>query len=243
MLEIVRRNIDYGVKRIKIYQAGKVFLAPEGVTQLPDEEMLLTLCMSLPGSTDFWYDSKSTVELFDIKREIETLFNTFRVDPGPDVCYDFDRATGHFAYTSKDGTLVEGGIVSDRIARRLDLEQPVWYANIDLGRCYELRAAESRLEPLAEYPASKRDLSLLGSAEVTFADIEKALVRYGGRLLESVVVFDVYRGDTIEKGHTAYGVRLSFRSPERTLTDNEIDRVIEKVVTRLNNELGVELRS
>ncbi len=243
MLEIVRRNVDYGVKRIKIYQAGKVFLAPEGLTQLPEEELILTICMSMPGGTDFWYDSKSTAELFDIKRELEMLFDAFRIDLGPDVCYDFDSATGHFSYSSKAGTLVEGGIISDRIARRYDLEQPLWYAGLDLKRCFELKAEGTRLTPLAEYPASKRDLSLLGPADVGYADIEKALVRHGGRLLESVVVFDVYRGDAIPDDHTAYGVRLSFRSSERTLRDQEIDRVISKVVSRLKDELGVELRS
>jgi phenylalanyl-tRNA synthetase beta chain len=62
-------------------------------------------------------------------------------------------------------------------------------------------------------------------------------------LLESVVVFDVYRGEAIPEDHPAYGVRLSFRSPERTLRDEEIDRVIGKVVSKLKNELGVELRS
>ncbi|MBP2680956.1 MAG: pheT, partial [Candidatus Krumholzibacteriota bacterium] len=64
-----------------------------------------------------------------------------------------------------------------------------------------------------------------------------------GPLLESTMVFDVYRGDNVPKGHTAYGVRLSFRSPDRTLRDEDIDRVIEKIVTTLKNELGVELRS
>jgi phenylalanyl-tRNA synthetase beta chain len=220
-----------------------VFLAPDGVRRLPEEKLVLTLCMSMPGGKDFWYDSKSTVELYDIKREIELLFEAFRVDLGPDVCYDFDRATGDFTFASKDGTLVEGGIIGDRIAHRHDLDQPVWYASVDLETCFELRAPPARLEPLAEFPASKRDLSLVGPGEVTFADIEKALVRYGGRLLESVVVFDVYRGEGVAEGSTAYGVRLSFRSAERTLTDKEIDRVIDKVISRLKNELGVELRS
>ncbi|MEJ2721440.1 MAG: phenylalanine--tRNA ligase subunit beta, partial [bacterium] len=243
MLEIVGRNLDYGVKRIKIYQAGKVFLAPEGLNSLPDEDMSLVICISMPGGTDFWYDSRSTVELFDIKREIELLFDAFRVDLGPDVYYDFDRATGHFSYGSKSGTLVEGGIVSDRMARRYDLDQPVWYAALDVRRCYDLRSTETRPARLAEYPASKRDLSLVGPADVSYADIEKALARHGGRLLESTVAFDVYRGRGIPSGHTAYGVRLSFRSPERTLRDEEIDRVVAKMVSRLREELGVELRS
>ncbi|UCG53658.1 MAG: phenylalanine--tRNA ligase subunit beta [Candidatus Latescibacterota bacterium] len=243
MLEIIRRNIDHGVKRLRIYQVGKVFLAPEGLTQLPEEESTLTLAMSLPGGTDFWYDSRSELELFDIKRELEMLFGSFRVELGSDICYDFDGATGRFTYSSKEGTLVEGGIVTDRVARRYDLDQPVWHASVDLAKCYELCTRQERLEALPDYPASKRDLSLVGPKGVTYREIEKALVRHAGRLLESLVVFDVYRGENIPEECTAYGVRLNFRSAERTLRDEEIDRIIDKVISKLKNELGVELRS
>ena len=61
-------------------------------------------------------------------------------------------------------------------------------------------------------------------------------------MLESLQVFDVYHGDKIDGGQTAYGVRLTFRSPERTLTDAEVDQIIDKVLTRLKNELRIELR-
>ena len=62
-------------------------------------------------------------------------------------------------------------------------------------------------------------------------------------MLESLQVFDVYRGDKIGTGQTAYGVRLTFRSAETTLTDGEVDQIIEKALTRLRNELKIELRT
>ena len=139
--------------------------------------------------------------------------------------------------------LVEGGVVSEAVAERYGFEQPVWHATIDLAVCYGLRSKHGKLKPLADYPMSKRDLSLLTPAGVEYGEIEKALAKHAGRLLESCVVFDVYRGEKIAKDHTAYGVRLSFRAPDRTLRDEEIDQVIDKIVTRLKNELGVELRS
>jgi phenylalanyl-tRNA synthetase beta chain len=199
--------------------------------------------MSRPAGLEFWKHSNSKLDLYDIKEILECVFHAFRIDHGSNLGYDFDAATGRFAWSVKDQIVVDGGVVSDVVAERYDFEQPVWYANLDLTKCYDLRPRQGQLKPLGEYPASKRDLSLVTPAGVEFADIEKSLAKHAGRLLESCVVFDVYRGEKIAKGHVAYGVRLSFRAPDRTLRDKEIDRVIDKTVTRLKNELGVELRS
>jgi phenylalanyl-tRNA synthetase beta chain len=165
-----------------------------------------------------------------------------RIEPAG-LAYSFDTPTGEFSYATKEGWLVEGGVVSEPVANRCGIEQPVWFATFDLAKCYELRALHGRLKDLPQYPASRRDLSLVARPGTGYAEIEKALAKHGGPLLESVMVFDVYRGDNIPRGYTAYGVRLSFRAPDRTLRDEEIDRIIDKVVTTLRVELGVELRS
>jgi phenylalanyl-tRNA synthetase beta chain len=77
---------------------------------------------------------------------------------------------------------------------------------------------------------------------VTYDQVKKCLVKYSGPLLESVQVFDVYRGESLPQGATAFGVRLVFRSADRTLRDTEIDQVLEKVLQKLQNEHGVTLR-
>jgi len=78
---------------------------------------------------------------------------------------------------------------------------------------------------------------------VDWAQIEKTLVKHAGRLLESHWVFDVYRGDSLPDGHTAYGVRLVFRSAAGTLRDADVDGAVAKVVSKLQSDLGVALRS
>ncbi len=242
MIDTVQRNADYGTKRLRLFQAGPVFLAPEGPTKLPEERMVLALVLSQPEGTDFWMNSKTAVDLFAIKAEIEALLRTMKIEPSG-LSYSFDAATGGFSYATKEGALVEGGVVSEAVADRCGIEQPVWFATLDLSKCYEFRGLHGKLKELPEYPASRRDLSLVARPGTGYGEIEKALVKSAGPLLESAVVFDVYRGDNIPRGQAAYGVRLSFRAPDRTLRDEEIDRVIDKVVTTLKNELGVELRS
>jgi phenylalanyl-tRNA synthetase beta chain len=96
---------------------------------------------------------------------------------------------------------------------------------------------------LPEYPSSRRDLSLVAGPGIHFGEIEKSLVKLAGPLLESLKVFDVYAGESLGDDRTAYGVRLNFRSQERTLTDADVDKVIEKIVSNLKKQLGVELRT
>lgn len=243
MLDIVRRNLDQDTKSQRIYQFGKTFLAPDGTGKLPDEHHLLTIMMTMPSGTHFWRRGKEEPDLFEIKAEIEILLRVVMVDPGHDLYYDFDRSSGRFAYRSRRGPVVEGGVVTDRVATRYDFDQPVWHATVDLAALYDMAGGQPSLKPLPEYPASKRDLSLVAPEGVLYDDIEKHLVKSGGQLLESHHIFDVYRGEHVPEAHTAYGIRLSFRSPEKTLTDEGIDRIIDKILAKLKNELGVELRS
>jgi phenylalanyl-tRNA synthetase beta chain len=250
MLQVARWNLDRGQRHLDLYSIGRVFRsAPEaglsaGLSAgLPAEPYQLLILRTRAEGKDFWNDSKETSDLFDIKREIEALCGRFGVDLVRRFSYRFESTTGAFAYGDGRRDLIHGGIVPARLAAHYDLDQAAWYAVIDLQALFEARRRRSAYEPVPEYPPSKRDLSLVTPAGVSYGQIEKSLVKNGGRLLESVQVFDVFQGGNMPDGSTAYGVRLSFRSSEGTLTDADVDTVLAKVIDKLQSELGVVLRS
>jgi len=243
VVELIRRNFDYGMRCVSVFHIGKTFVLSGAETGLPEERWMLLLATTRPDAKDFWNQFKLATDLFDIKAEIESLGMSQNIDIQGRLGYHFDREAGTFTYADRRETVIEGGIVPAGLAHALALEQAVWYAQIDLAKLFQLRSGARKFKPLPEYPVSKRDLSLVTSAGISYGDIEKSLVRSAGRLLESVQVFDVYRGPSLPEAATAYGVRLIFRSPERTLTDAEIDNVLEKVIQKLRSELGVTLRS
>jgi phenylalanyl-tRNA synthetase beta chain len=242
MLQVARWNMDRGQRRLDLYSIGRVFLAA-AEAGLPAEPSQLLVLRTRPEGLDFWNDSKEATDLFDIKREIEALCGRFGVDLGRRFAYRFDPATGAFTYGDGRRELINGGIVPARLGAYYDLDQPAWYAVADLQLLFQARRRRAGFEPVPEYPPSKRDLSLVTPAGVSYGQIEKSLVKNGGRLLESVQVFDVFRGGNMPEGSTAYGVRLSFRSSEGTLTDADVDAVLAKVIDKLQSELGVVLRS
>jgi phenylalanyl-tRNA synthetase beta chain len=248
VIDAVRRNFGYGARDVSVFSLGKVFLTTGGTTQgdgpagLPDERLLLVLVRTRPEGRDFWNQSNKTTDLFDIKREIEAMTVAQGIDIGGRLTYAFDGRSGRFAYKNRKTTVAEGGILPARLAAAYDIDQPLWYGIVDMAALYKIRPGQKRFNPLSEYPASKRDLSLVTPGDVTYDQVKKCLVKYSGPLLESVQVFDVYRGESLPQGATAFGVRLVFRSADRTLRDTEIDQVLEKVLQKLQNEHGVTLR-
>lgn len=243
VLAVIQHNLDRSVRHVHVFHIGRVFLPARGDGVLPREVPTLLIAKSRPAAKDFWSDLKETTDLFDIKREIEVLLTRLRADMGGESTYQFDPATGLFSMDARGGQIVQGGVVSAAMAAAYGLQQPVWYASIDLRALYGCIPERPQYRKVPGFPSVRRDLSLVATGGVRYGEIEKCLVKNAGPLLESVQVFDVYQGDNIVGGDIAFGVRVNFRSPDTTLTDADVDVVLERVIAKLNKELGVSLRS
>ena len=136
---------------------------------------------------------------------------------------------------------------------------PVYYVEseiISLGRVlhiYDMQGSEAALieqrlftfdrkyEGIAKYPAVTRDLSMVMRKDILVGDIEKVFEKRGGKLLESMTLFDVYEGAQIQMGYKSVAYSLAFRAKDRTLEDKDITPIMEKILSDLN-EMGIELR-
>jgi phenylalanyl-tRNA synthetase beta chain len=243
LLDGIARNISYGRRELNVFTIGRVFLRGEHESGLPDEPTHVAMVRTRPRGAAFWRSNGAPADLFEIKAEVEALLSAVRPAAADSWSYDFAPSRGEFLYTNRGRSVGEGGIIPAAAARALGIEQPVWYAAVDLDALFDVESAAATFRPFSEFPASRRDLSLVAPAGVSWAQIEKHLVKVGGRLLESLQVFDVFRGASLGADRTAYGVRLSFRSSEGTLKDSDVDGIVTRIVGKLEAELGVELRS
>lgn len=243
VLDAVARNLAYGLRELSVFTIGRVFLRAEGESGLPDEPTHVLVAHTRPSGAGFWRDPAGAVDLFDVKSEVEVLLDTIHRGAREELSYDFEPVSGRFRYYDRKQTVVEGGIVPAAAARALGIEQAVWTATVNLSALFDMQSGVPTFRPLSDYPTSRRDLSLVAPPGVTWLQIEKHVAKVGGRLLESLQVFDVFRGASIGADRTAYGVRLSFRSNEGTLTDAEVDAVVARIMSKLDGELGVVLRS
>jgi phenylalanyl-tRNA synthetase beta chain len=243
VLDAMAFNLARGRREFYLFSIGPVFLRASEENSLPDERLQLLLARTRPRGASFWRDEPRTVDYFEIKAEVESLLSTHQPAALNELGFAFEETRGSFRYSDRRRVVIEGGIVPEAAARDLDIEQPVWYATLDLSALFQPRGALVSYRPFSEFPPSRRDLSLVAPPGVVWGQIEKNVAKAGGRLLESLQVFDVYRGANVGGDRIAYGVRLSFRSSEGTLRDAEVDAVVGRIIAKLEADLGVVLRT
>jgi phenylalanyl-tRNA synthetase beta chain len=127
-------------------------------------------------------------------------------------------------------------------AAAYDIDEPVYAAELDLDALIEISDLLRHYEPLDKYPAVTRDISLLASEDVTVGRVTSIVTANGGSILESVKLFDVYRGQQIPEGMKSLSFNLVYRASDRTLTDADVAKVHEKILSELSTGTGATLR-
>lgn len=237
MLHVIKRNVPAESEGIRIFETGKVFIPEGDGTGLPREEMRLTAVMARKANPVSWLETRRDVDFFDMKGELESILERLGATWEPERL----PGTGYrFSCVSRGERIAEFGQVPAAALARWDLDGPIFFFDVALDDLAP--AMTERFEGVVPYPAVKRDLCLVAGERVTFGDIRNVLKK---RLkhLESINLFDYYRGERVEEGQRSYTFRVTFRSPQGTLEDAAVDREIEKALTTLGRELGVTLRS
>ena len=137
---------------------------------------------------------------------------------------------------------VMGSVAPARL-KQFGIRQPVFAAEISWPALFELvKRDRTRYRELPKFPEVRRDLALLLDESVAYADLRKSAFRAGKKLLKSVSLFDVYRGDKIPEGKKQYAMSFVIQDPEKTLTDNDVEKFMSKLLAVFTNEYGAVLR-
>jgi len=135
------------------------------------------------------------------------------------------------------------GEVALPLVAEFDLTEPIFVFELDLDRLFEFVPKYKVYAPLPKFPPVIRDLSLVADEEIEAAELEKVIRKAVGALLERIWIFDYFSGKSLPAGKKSIGVRLVIRSEERTLESKEVERIMSRVVNRLEELLKVELRT
>jgi phenylalanyl-tRNA synthetase beta chain len=122
------------------------------------------------------------------------------------------------------------------------MPEDIFIVELDLGLLAEKNIKVPRMQPIPEIPAIRRDLALLVPEKVNHRDIIKIINSEAGKLLEDSHLFDIYQGKGISEGYRSMAYSLTFRDNKQTLTDEQIEPLISKIVEKLGKNLEVELR-
>ena len=232
VLEVLARNWNFRNKAVRIYEFAKVYKKrPDGMA---DEPKILTLG-AYGGGMDF-YTLKGTVEeLCDTLRISGVEYVPVRDDPSyhPGRCaavYSGGEYLGRF------------GQVHPLVAKNYGVSEELYAAELDFPAMFAHRTTELYYAPLPRYPAVMRDISLVCDDALTAGELEKCIRRAGGEYLESVEVFDVYKGANIPEGKKSISFALALRAGDQTLTDDHADEAVAAILDALAREYGAVIR-
>ena len=235
MLTSLATNYNRRNKGTRLYEMGNIYL-PESLPlkELPDERTMFTLGMY--GSGDF----------FDMKGVCEEFFEKIGMKERPEYRPDAGRTylhPGRQADIFYKGTLIGYlGEVHPAVADTYGIGERAYIAVIDIQDVLAFANFNHKYTGIAKYPAVTRDLSMVVPKNVTAGQIEAVLNQRGGKILESVRLFDVYEGSQIREGYKSMAYSVVFRHKDKTLEESEINAVMKKILNGLES-LGIELRS
>lgn len=234
MLSSLSTNYNRKNKNVRLYEIGNIYI-PKALplTELPDERTRFTLGMY--GEGDF-FTMKGVVEEFFEKAGLKK-----RIIYNPDDKKPFLHP-GRQADIVYDGQTVGYlGEVHPVVAGNYGINDRVYYADIDMPYIVELADFDKKYEGIAKFPASTRDISLVTDKSVMIGTMEDAIIKRGGKLLESCSLFDIYEGEQVGEGKKSVAFSLVFRAKDRTLADTEINEIMDKILAELT-KLGAVLR-
>jgi phenylalanyl-tRNA synthetase beta chain len=245
ILETVRTNVAYGMKDLRLFELGKVFIHTKA-DSLPDEKTFLSAVMTGLLDQKQWYCEERSVDFFDIKGIVEALLKAlgipnalFKKDDMPPY-YNPEISSGIYLSDRLIGTV---GQVLPAVMTGLDLEaQTAYIFELDIRALLEWVPETLVFESLPRFPAVFRDISLIVQRQVESVKIQAIVIREGGELLESVHLYDLYEGEKIDRGEKALTLRICYRSKEGTLEGREINRLHEAIIEGIRNETGARLR-
>jgi len=242
LLDMLRRNTLKQNLNLRIFELAKTFV-PQTGADLPQEEEWLVGVMYGHRAEAAWHTPPEEVDFFDLKGVVEKLLEGLLVR---NVGFLGQELPPYFRYgaTVMAGEETAGwlGELLPTVAERLDLTGTLLVFLLNFEVLCRRAEVFPMYTPLPRYPAVYRDVALVVSDGIPAVQVSQALYRHGHPWLEEARLFDVYEGQPIAAGKRSLAFHLTYRDPERTLTDEVVDRHHEALIKALAQELGAELR-
>lgn len=267
-LEVIAHNANRRMSDLALFEFGKVYaLDPQAVSTADaplapySEGYRLALWLSGNSRTEGnWLRPAEEATYYDLKAAVTNVLRRVGLTDGiagARVIFDSESpACGADIFDQEQRILLSGGRfrqpatlgvagrVNPAISQAMDIKAPVFFAELDWEKVFELstRHSSTNFTPLPKTQAVKRDLSLLIDSGVSFAAIANAVAEAERKLLTGVTLFDVYEGKNLPAGKKSYAISLTLQDPEKTLQDKHIEKIMEKVVDTLRHKFQAELR-
>lgn len=242
LLDAARHNVSRGASDLRLFEQGAVYVARDG-EPLPHEHRALGALLHGRLHAPTWGEREPRrADFFAVKALLAAVLDALRID------WAVAPAAEPFLHPGRSARVLVGGDpvgwvgqLHPLVARAWDLDEHAAAFEIDLDRAVAHAVAVPRYEDVPAFPPVRQDLAVVVADDVRAATVLDAVRGAAGALLRDVRIFDVYRGEQVGVGRSSLALALTFQAPDRTLTDDDVAPVRERVVGALT-ELGGELR-
>lgn len=249
-------NIAYNVNRrnadLKFYEFGNCYYynagnKKEGETLAAySEDYHLGIWLTGNKYGQSWTTPEQKSSIYELKAYIENIFSRLGVNLRRIVVGEYADdllSEALTVYSPRGFQLAVYGVVHPKIRKKLDIDQDVFYADINWNNLLkEISKQKVSYTEISKYPEVKRDLAMLLDKSVNFAEIEKIAFETERKLLKKVTLFDVYEGKNLEAGKKSYAVSFILQDETKTLTDSQIDGIMKKMLSNFESKLDAKLR-
>ena len=251
-LESISRNINHKMPNLRFFEFGNCYhYSPEKKNdedpiKAYTEEMHLGMWTTGKRVEGSWAHADEKASFYELKAYVINIFTRLGVNPGIVVTETsdnniFGKALALKARSGK--VLCEMGTVCHKLLKKMDIDQDVFYADINWDNMMRaIKKNEVLYHDISKFPSVSRDLALLIDKTVQFEQIEQIARQTEKKLLKSVELFDVYEGKNLPSGKKSYAVNFILQDETKTLNDKQIDAMMTKLIANLKKQLGAELR-
>jgi phenylalanyl-tRNA synthetase beta chain len=241
LLSVINWNKNRKEEDLRIFELDKVFMAKEN--KMPQERVHLGLALSGKKNPIHWGRAESEVDFYDLKGVLESLlddlFLSFRLDPKDNALL---KSNDSFEIRIDGESVGLLGEVKEEILEFFEIKDKVFIAELDVEKLLACIPKEKAFLPLPKFPPVDRDMAIVVDDEILSEKISEKIKIVGGALIEEIILFDVYRGKQIPPGKKSLAYSIRYRSRDKTLTDEEVDRIHQKVISGLEESFKASLR-
>ena len=240
-LEALAYNINRKQSDIKLFEFGKTYHAYGDDKR--EEYKHLSILVSGNRHHESWNAGNQPSDFFFLKGCIQAIFDRLGISRYKTSPTKNDMLSEGLSLSLGKTVLVEFGIVKKQVLKSFGISQQVLFADFNWDNILEIAKRNSiKFKNIPKYPKVRRDFALLLDDSVTFESIYDIAKRTEKQLLKEVNLFDVYHGKNLPKGKKSYAVSFTVQDENKTLTDKQIDKIMNKLQASFEKQLGAELR-
>ncbi len=240
-LSSVAYNLNRKNNDLKFFEFGKTYTVEETGKYIENDH--LSIYITGNTTTDSWKSKGEKADFYFTKAVFEKIINVLGLKINSYTQSENADLSNALQATIKNEKIAEIGMASNKTLERFDIKQPVFYADMYWDKLLKLNSRINiQHQDVSKYPAVHRDLAIIVNKTLPFKEVEKATNTARINKLKSISLFDIFESEKIGTDKKSMAISFTFLDEEKTLTDKEIDGMMNKIIASYEKELGAEIR-